>query len=92
MREICTSGSVGGEGGNTLAYLAPRRGPRLSSCRSKTTAPCPRVGATQDETSPCELLSDAWARRMRDLAVMRAQCPRLCPPYGRRLSTVAKAD
>jgi hypothetical protein len=29
MREICTSGSVGGEGGNILAYpalsLAPRR-------------------------------------------------------------------
>jgi hypothetical protein len=25
MREICTSGSVGGEGGNILAYLALTR-------------------------------------------------------------------
>jgi hypothetical protein len=25
MREICTSGSVGGEGGNILAYLAVPR-------------------------------------------------------------------
>jgi len=25
MREICTSGSVGGEGGNILAYPAQRR-------------------------------------------------------------------
>jgi hypothetical protein len=27
MREICTSGSVGGEGGNILAYPAQRRTP-----------------------------------------------------------------
>ena len=43
MREICTSGSVGGEGGNILAYLAadpiagvtraPGR-PRIPSLRS----------------------------------------------------------
>jgi hypothetical protein len=31
MREICTSGSVGGEGGNILAYPARNRDPGLSA-------------------------------------------------------------
>ena len=31
MREICTSGSVGGEGGNILAYPAQNRMARLSA-------------------------------------------------------------
>ncbi len=37
MREICTSGSVGGEGGNILAY------PASSSCETQlfeATVPC----------------------------------------------------
>jgi hypothetical protein len=31
MREICTSGSVGGEGGNILAYPAQNRDPGFSA-------------------------------------------------------------
>jgi len=47
MREICTSGSVGGEGGNILAYPAsseakpiiPRRAMRFDGFRLRSTHP-----------------------------------------------------
>ena len=42
MREICTSGSVGGEDGNVLAYPAQKaRLVRRSPLRAKADAPLP---------------------------------------------------
>jgi hypothetical protein len=41
MREIRTSGSVRGEGGNPLAYSTPKSGQTVARCRSYETKPIP---------------------------------------------------
>jgi hypothetical protein len=73
MREICTSGSVGGEDGNVLAYPAKSRLSQLMGGAPTSRDCCPR-GQSRDV---------AWRRQRHTMA--GANTPlyamRLCLPY-----------
>jgi len=68
MREICTSGSVGGEDGNVLAYPAQKAD---TSMLTKRTERCAVARGESDGGHAAQHLSN-----------IEMASRRLCPPYG----------
>ena len=72
MREICTSGSVRGEGGNILTYSAHRR-PRRLHLIAASNPPLPTLSHSRGVTQRGQRRGGVVHQRI---------CPgRLCPPY-----------